>query len=149
MSDLLTADVHDLRARILHNTPLTDLRDEIVRQARAKWESELAEVKRQAAWDALGEYCESEHSDEETSCRYEKALCSVRRFRDRHYAPAPRSVTLSDGSVVTLVRDSFVRSYSSPAGRRCSTYWNHILTTEDTGTDFDALKAFAASVEAR
>mgnify|MGYP003653256241 CR=1 FL=1 len=139
MTDLLTTNADE----IVHH--FVTLRDEIVRQARAKWEAELVEAKRQAAWDAL------------TACDFNGQYTDALLYRNRHYAPMPRSVTLSDGSVVTpgsygvpggqcwLFRDT-------PTGERKNVtlgQWPQLLRATDTGTDFDAVKQFAATVEAR
>ena len=149
MTDLLKANGRELDLALRYGAEgvggLTRFRDDIVRQVRAKWESELAEVKRQAAWDAL------------TACDFNGQYTDALLYRNRHYAPPPRSVTLSDGSVVTsgsygvpggqcwLFRDT-------PTGERKNVtmgQWPQLLRATDTGTDFDAVKQFAASVEAR
>lgn len=102
--------------------------------------TELAEVKRQAAWDALTAYADT--FGDGTEPRY-----SARYYRDRHYAPTPRSVTLSDGTVVEMRVTSWCKPYLTLRGSGVVvTNWR---TLAHTGADFDALKAFAASVEGR
>ena len=85
MSNWLTAAEHTLRNRLALDSAMK-LRDEIAQEARAQWERELAEVKRQAAWDALTAYCEASHGPE---CKYRNP-CHTRCHRDTHYAPTPR-----------------------------------------------------------
>ena len=74
-------------------------------------------------------------------------------FRDREYPaptpPAPPSVPLSDGSVVTgdPMFTIWTRSWPSLDVPRTCTDWRQLLNQPtDTGADFDAVKALAASV---
>ena len=78
------------------------------------------------------------------------------RYLARTYpapAPAPRSVTLSDGSVVTYSRerDEMHRENVDQFNGSCRReFWPGLLNRPtDTGADFDALKRFAATVEGR
>ena len=42
-----------------------------------------------------------------------------------------------------------IRKYPNGSGLLASGLWPQLVRVTDTGADFDALKAFAASVEAR
>lgn len=68
-------------------------------------------------------------------------------------APAPSSVTLSDGSVVTYIRerDEMRRENVDQFNGSCRReFWPGLLNRPtDTGADFETLKAFAATVEAK
>jgi hypothetical protein len=75
----------------------------------------------------------------------------IEAIADREYtapAPAPQSVTLSDGSVVTRGSDDYWRrSGGQPTVYGLiSRHWVEVLRAPDTGADFDALKALAATV---
>lgn len=76
----------------------------------------------------------------------------IRQYRDVYYpkppAPEPPGVVLSDGSVVTRNDGWFCRTLPDGAGNHRSPRFAAIMLDRDTGADFDALKAFAATVGA-
>ena len=98
-------------------------------------ESALAEAKREGAREALTRLAHAQTSPADKVWLLAAAA---------KYAPAPASVRLSDGSVVELRTAPTGRVYMArPGSMECIADWRGIC---QTGADFDALKAFAATV---
>ena len=174
MTDLLTADGREVwdYAMARYRPGAWDhwgtLRDEIVRQCRAKWEAELADAEREVAWQAASDAFFAGWSASRAEERVGETLDEARdRYLRRVHPPAtPRSVTLSDGRVVEWMAWDSRRGVNGPhytldlitnygrqgcESRQCFASLDDMrIKVALTYADWQAIdKAFAATVEGR
>lgn len=147
------ADAQRLLAIVMEQRAELTAELDALKQSR---DTDLARARVEGAREALTKYADSARGMaammRDRPCSPRNATANdIEHFRDREYpAPKPAECRLSDGSVVTF-RETTAGSYgpsfwrTRDDGTTLNGDWRWLLTCNDTGADFDALKAFAAT----